>query len=96
MFCVYTCRCKNEEKVKVVRVVAKEIAKLSARLVDCASQMAVTFQEDEDGEQPPLEVREEAELLRREWSSQVSSKRCILECTSNDWLLLMLWFIASI
>ncbi len=31
--------------------------------MDCASQMAVTFQEDEDGEQPPLEVREEAELL---------------------------------
>ncbi len=58
--------------------------------------MAVTFQEDEDGEQPLLEVREEAELLRREWSSQVSSKRCILVCTSNDWLLLMLWFIASI
>ena len=64
-------RCNSTDKVKVVKVVAKEIAKLSARLVDCATEMSKAFQMEE-GEEPPLAVREEAELLRREWSSQVN------------------------
>ena len=67
-------RCEDEEKVRVVRVVAREIAKLTARLVECAAEMSQTFQVEEDGEEPPLVVREEAELLRREWSSQVSTR----------------------
>jgi len=69
----FSCRSASPDQVKVVKVVAKEIAKLSAQLVDCATEMSKTFQVEEEDE-PPLPVREEAELLRREWSSQASSK----------------------
>ena len=66
--------CADEEKVRVVRVVAKKIEKLSTHLVDCANIMARTHQDEEEDEekQTSLKLQEDAELLRREWSSQVS------------------------
>lgn len=67
---IHSCRCANDEKVKVVHVVARNIDKLSTQLVECADAMAEAM-EEEDGEADQV-VQEDTELLRRDWSSQVS------------------------
>ena len=63
-------RCTDAEKVKVVRVAARNIMKLSTRLIDCANAVA----EDCKGAtaQPSQRNNENVELLRRDWAAQVS------------------------
>lgn len=55
--------------MKVVRVAARNIVKLSARLIDCAKAVA----EDCKGAtaQPSQKNIENVELLRRDWAAQV-------------------------
>ena len=55
--------------MKVVRVVARNIEKLSTQLVECADTVAEAVTED-NGEPHQL-VQEDTEILRRDWSSQV-------------------------
>lgn len=62
-------RCTDTEKVKVVRVAAGNIVKLSTRLIDCASAVAVDA--DTSDAEPSQKNAEDVELLRRDWASQV-------------------------
>ena len=69
---IYAClhySCPDAEKVKVVQVVGRNINKLSIQLVESADIMAEVM--EERGE-PDQDVQEDTELLRRDWSSQVS------------------------
>lgn len=60
--------------MKVVRVVARKIDKLSTQLVECADTLAEALEEEEDGE-PDQTMQENTEILRRDWSSQVSGSK---------------------
>lgn len=60
----------DAEKVKVVRVVAGNIIKLSTRLIDCANTVADEC--DRGNAEPSQRNVENVELLRRDWAAQVS------------------------
>ena len=62
--------CTDEEKVQVVRVAADNIKKLCTQLIDCANHIVQETAQG-TGEGNPLS-QENSELLRRNWSSQVS------------------------
>lgn len=77
--------CEDLEEVRVVRVVARNIDKLSTKLIECADKMAEEIEEEEEedeeeegeeagrgGKEVDQKLQENAELLRRDWSSQVS------------------------
>ena len=64
------CRCEDEDVVEVVRVVSRRIDKLSTRLVECAGVVAEAMAAPEE-QDPSQTVQEDAEILRRDWSSQV-------------------------
>ena len=62
-------RCTDVGKVKVVRVAARNIEKLSTRLIDCANAVA---EDCKNGSAEPSQRNvENAELLRRDWAAQV-------------------------
>lgn len=52
-----------------MRVVARNIEKVSTQLVEVAETVAEAMEEEEGG-QPEQEVQEDTEILRRDWSSQ--------------------------
>ena len=57
--------------MKVVRVVARKIEKLSTQLVECAETVADAMEDrGRGGGEPEQEVQEDTEILRRDWSSQ--------------------------
>lgn len=66
-------RCEDAEKIKVVRVVAGNIVKLSTRLIDCANTVAAECQGG--NAEPSQRNVENVELLRRDWGAQVSGHR---------------------
>ena len=75
-------RCTNEEQVKVVRVVARKIEKLSTQLVECAETVADGGGGGGGGGgEPEQEVQEDTEILRRDWSSQARLHHTSLSCS---------------
>ncbi len=66
-------------------MVARRIEKLSTQLVECAETVAEAMEEGGGGEEgegegggggePELEVQEDTEILRRDWSSQARLRK---------------------
>ena len=67
----YTHRCTDSHKAQLVKVSASNIKTLSTRLIDTARALA----EGQEGSEEDQVNQENSELLRRDWSSQVSSSQ---------------------
>ena len=65
------CSCVDADRVEVVRVAARNVQRLAGRLVEVAQTIAREGGVEEGGGVQQT-TQEEAELLKREWASQVS------------------------
>ena len=63
----------------MVRVVARNIEKVSTRLVEVAEMVAEAMEDEEGGGHPKQKVQEDTEILRRNWSSQARLPSSSLE-----------------
>ncbi len=67
--CYHLYRCADSDKAQVVRVTASNLCKLSTQLTKVAHAQA----EGVGGAEAEQRNAEDSEILRRDWSSQVSS-----------------------
>ncbi len=72
--CVCVCRCGDSEKTQVVRETSSNIRTLSKRLTNVATSLA----QEGGGAGAEQVTAEDSEILRRDWSSQVTKYYTIL------------------